>query len=46
MVNIHVINQSALLSLLRIVGDIKFLGFTAERVAAGVRVRDLFSGRP
>ena len=39
--NIHVINQSALLSLLRIVGDIKFLGFTAERVAAGV-VRDLF----
>jgi cation diffusion facilitator CzcD-associated flavoprotein CzcO len=39
--NIHVINQGAMLSLLRIVGDIKFLGFTAERIAAGI-VRDLF----
>lgn len=39
--NVHVLNTSAMLSFLRIVGDIKFLGFTSERLAAGI-VRDLF----
>lgn len=39
--NVHELNTSAMLSFLRIVGDIKFLGFTSERLAAGI-VRDLF----
>jgi cation diffusion facilitator CzcD-associated flavoprotein CzcO len=39
--NIHVLNTTALLSFLRIVGDIKCLGFTSERLSAGI-VRDLF----
>jgi cation diffusion facilitator CzcD-associated flavoprotein CzcO len=39
--NIHVLNTAALLSFLRIVGDIKCLGFTSERLAEGI-VRDLF----
>ena len=39
--NVHVLNTSAMLSFIRIVGDIKFLHFTSERLAAGI-VRDLF----
>lgn len=39
--NIHVLNTTALLGFLRIVGDIKCLGFTSERLANGI-VRDLF----
>ncbi|MFM1817077.1 MAG: hypothetical protein RLZ98_3772 [Pseudomonadota bacterium] len=39
--NIHVINTAALLSHLRIVGDIKCLGYVSERLASAI-VRDLF----
>lgn len=39
--NIHVLNTAALLSHLRIVGDIKCLGFTSEKLASGI-ARDLF----
>lgn len=39
--NIHVLNTAALLSHLRIVGDIKCLSFTSEKLASGI-ARDLF----
>jgi cation diffusion facilitator CzcD-associated flavoprotein CzcO len=39
--NVHVLNTTAFPAFLRIVGDIKCLGFTSERLTAGI-VRDLF----
>ncbi len=39
--NIHVLNPMAMPSHLRLVGDVKFLGFTSQRLAAGI-VRDFF----
>lgn len=39
--NIHVVNVAALPCFLRVVGDIKCLGFTSQRLASSI-VRDLF----